>query len=512
MERSQKDQSQGTKTPKKTHLPAHASDAGAGSSSSTDTLPSASARRQSPAGVTVWIDDPQNGQTALRPVPALDTPPLQIRIADAALPEGQSAPGEPGFRYWTAAESLRRCADFWLARMAGLTWHGGDVLPVYLDDGLDFNAYYDRDSLRFFHGALAGRMVYSGESPDVLCHEMGHAVLDAIKPELWNVASNEIAAFHEAFGDMSAILTALQLPEMRAHILEETGGVLNRSSPLSRMAEQLGAAIRAHHPDAVDPDCLRNACNRFLYTAPMLLDASGPASVLSAESHSFSRVFSGAFLDGLAGMLAASAARASAPTEAELLQVSTHMGDILVAGVRRAAVASNFYAQVAAAMLEAAALLHPGYPRALKAAFIKRDILSLQSAASVESLSAVARGIAAGAAGQDGPAQPPSQIALDGVQYGLGATALIVDLPSQPKLFSINATASDGGPRQPASSEAAARRYVEDLFKRGRVDYGDTVSDETRMDPLMGLKTHRLTATDHARRLVRVLCDCGFYH
>lgn len=461
------------------------------------------------AAISVWMDDPLEGETVARPLPLLDVLPLQIGIRDAAIPAGHYSPGEPGFRYWTAAEALRRCADFWLARMSSLQWHIGNELPVFLDDGLDLNAYYDRESLRFFHGTLSQETVYSGESPDVLCHEMGHAVLDAIKPELWNVASHEVAAFHESFGDMSAILCALQLPDMRSHILMETGGTLNRSSRLSRMAEQLGAAIREHYPDAVDPDCLRNACNRFQYVSPMQLGSSGPASVLSSEPHSFSRVFTGAFLDGLAGMLSALAAGSPAPSEQALLQVSEHMGDILIAGVRRASVSSNFYAQVAAGMVESAGILHPAYPRALKAAFIRRDILSLQSAATVESLSAVARGIGMAAAPPESGAQAPSQIALDGVQYGLGATALIVELPSQPKLYSIS---SAGAGAQPVSTEATGRRFVEDLFKRGHVDYGDTVAEETRMDPIQGLKTHRLVGADHARRLVRVLCDCGFCH
>ena len=34
------------------------------------------------------------------------------------------------------------------------------------------------------HANVAGTMVFTGESPDVVCHEMGHAVLDAIRPQL----------------------------------------------------------------------------------------------------------------------------------------------------------------------------------------------------------------------------------------------------------------------------------------------------------------------------------------
>src|SRR5215468_2672754 len=109
----------------------------------------------------------------------------------------------------------------------------------------------------------AGRTVFSGESPDVVCHELGHALLDSFKPQLFDAASIEVAAFHESFGDMSAILSALQLPSVREGVLAETGGVLRRSSRLSRLAEQLGWAIRQSVPSAVEPDCLRNAVNTF---------------------------------------------------------------------------------------------------------------------------------------------------------------------------------------------------------------------------------------------------------
>ena len=37
---------------------------------------------------------------------------------------------------------------------------------------------------------------------------LSHALLDAIRPQLWNAASIEVASFHEAFGDISAMLGA----------------------------------------------------------------------------------------------------------------------------------------------------------------------------------------------------------------------------------------------------------------------------------------------------------------
>jgi hypothetical protein len=244
-------------------------------------------------------------------------------------------------------------------------------------------------------------------------------------PELWNVGSEEVAAFHEAFGDISAILSALQLPTMRAAVISETDGRINRNSRLSRLAEQLGQAIREVYPDAVDPDCLRNASNRFVYESPLFLKPSGPASVLTSEPHSFSRVFTGAFLDGLAGMLLAFSKNRSMPTEDELLDVSAHMGDILVAGLRNASVVSNFYAQVAGGMVQAAGEVHPMFPRALKAAFIRRDILSLHSATTVEALADVAKSLYGDATAAEAISQAPINIAIDGTQYGLGDRPLI---------------------------------------------------------------------------------------
>src|SRR5215469_3204017 len=123
--------------------------------------------------------------------------PFSIRIVNPpSAPEAKPhSPGTADFRYWTAAEALRRGADFWGALLPGTSWEVGAILPVDLDFGIDLNAFYDREGLKFFHGSAAGRTVFSGESPDVVCHELGHAVLDSFKPQLFDAASIEVAAF-----------------------------------------------------------------------------------------------------------------------------------------------------------------------------------------------------------------------------------------------------------------------------------------------------------------------------
>ena len=207
--------------------------------------------------INAWEDDPgagaqpSGGQVIQRPIPVLRDQPMPIRIVHpASAPEAKPhPPGTAEFRYWTAAEALRRGADFWGALVPGIPWEVGAILPVDLDFGVDLNAFYDREGLKFFHGSGAGRTVFSGESPDIVCHELGHALLDSFKPQLFDAASIEVAAFHESFGDMSAILSALQLSSVREGVLAETGGVLRRSSRLSRLAERsAGPSVNRFRP------------------------------------------------------------------------------------------------------------------------------------------------------------------------------------------------------------------------------------------------------------------------
>ena len=418
---------------------------------------------RAPALVDVWETDPAPGVVVARPLPDAARRPLAFRL-DHRKPPARCAPGTPGFRYWVAAEALRRTADLWAPCLPGGLWRLGPVLPVKLNAGEAFNAIYNREALTFFHGpAPPGTAphgtIYASESPDIVCHEMGHAVLDTLKPALWQAASHEAAAFHESFGDISAILAALQVPELRVAVLAETGGELARNSRLIRLGEQMGAAIRARAPDAVDRDCLRNAANDFTYRDPLLLPAKAPAAELSAEPHSFSRVFTAAFLEALAGV---PRLLAPAPDEAALLAASHLMRDVLAQAVRDAPVAPNLYAQVAQAMVNAAAARHPGLPPLLAGVFARRAIL------------------------------PPEGVASP-VAAGPAVLAVPTGHPSLPSVLVHEA------------APEAARGFVAALFEGGRVEAAGV--------PAGGrLRTHRLQADGGDMVLHRCLFDCGLMH
>jgi hypothetical protein len=456
--------------------------------------------------INAWEDDPASGGVPIsRPVPDLAKKPLAFSFPKPTPLPDQYHPGTSEFRYWTAAEALRRGADFWAARVPLTKWEVGSTLKVILDEGVDLNAFYDRKALNFFHGPSPGGTVFSGESPDIVCHEMGHAILDSFKPQLWGAASDEAAAFHESFADISAILSAIQLPSLRDAVLKETGGHFSSNSRLSRLAEQLGAAIRAQQPGAVDRDCLRNAVNSFVYQDPNGLPSSAPASQLSSEPHSFSRVFTGAFYEALGGLLMVAASDPSHPTDGELLSTANDLAGILISAIKQAPVVSNWYAQVAGNMVQVAGAVNKAYPTVFKGVFVRRSILSLQSATSVQSLQRSMVGVSAA---QDWSAEPLAKVAIPASHYGLDQP-LIVETPSHARTFLVTSAAPDASPIQPVNAVSAAQAFVDDLFKRGRVDYAGVGRPDAWIEHGHRLRSHCLVERSNSIYLERMLFDCG---
>lgn len=474
--------------------------------------------------VAAWEDDPgspdETRAPIARPVPKLAATPLPSKIGGRAPAPRMYDAGTANFRYWTAAEALRRVGDYWGALVPGISWFKsvGRQIQVTLDEGQDFNAFYDRAGLHFFHGPVDGTVVFSGESPDVVCHEFGHAVLDAIRPQLFDAASDEVAAFHESFGDMSAMLSALQLPSVRDEVLLSTTGNLARSSRLSRLAEQLGWAIRTIQPDAVDRDCLRNAANSLFYQDPATLPPRAPASSLSSEPHSFSRVFSGAFLRSLAGVFES---QPKSDSDA-LLDAARDLGQMLVAGIEAAPVVPSYYSQVAAHMIEADATDFSGrYHDALKSAFVLHGVLSLDAAGRLSATMTGGGGRSARASmvGTIGaPARAPRvreevtlpRVAVAGEGYGL-ARPLIVHAPAEPMRFAVASAAMDSRSVAAPSHDRAAAVFAESLFRRGRVDIAGVSGAELAPASPSSHKTHELREEDDGLVLNRRLFDCGFH-
>lgn len=180
-------------------------------------------------------------------------------------------------------------------------WAATRALAVYPEAGRQFNAYYDRRSLRFFwdYDKVMKKNVYTADSVDIVAHELGHAILDAIRPDFWNMQAIEIWSFHESWADIVAILGIMQQDAVIEYALNETNGNMNKSNVISKLAEEMGEAIYnfTKGRGGRKRGELRNAINDFMYVTPEKLPSNAPHNKLAAECHSFGRVFLGAWYE-----------------------------------------------------------------------------------------------------------------------------------------------------------------------------------------------------------------------
>ncbi len=158
----------------------------------------------------------------------------------------------------------------------------GNRLIVVPHAGFGQNAFYDRESksLQFYYFDHEGKRVYTCLSTDIINHEFGHAVIDGVRPHLFESSLVETGAFHESMGDLTAILIILRNNEFRGQLAEATGGDLSGASHLTNIAEQFGTAVSGQ-------PYLRTALNKLKMSD--VAGESGP--------HRVSEVLTGAMFD-----------------------------------------------------------------------------------------------------------------------------------------------------------------------------------------------------------------------
>jgi len=455
--------------------------------------------------IQVWENDPASGVLITADQPDLLELPFQFSFpVPARNPDANTS--SLGFRYWNAAEALRRGARFWGPAVPDQDWFCGANLEVRLDVAVRWNANYDRLALNFYRGRISpGNFVYASASADMLCHEMGHAMLDSIQPQLWHTSTFEVDAFHESFGDVSALLCALQVPSLRNSIVTSAATNIHADSRLSRIAEQFGTALFAVVPEDAESNCLRNAYNNFVYASPSSLMASGPSSIVVARPHSFSRIFTGAMFEILAGMFAA-----NPPTTPDKLRdVTRELRDIMAYAVLNAPIVPQYFASVAAKMvLRAGQLQNPAYQTIFSNVFTNRLILAPVVASQI--ISSPTAELDTGTVQKviKKKYAPIIGKLVDSSRYGLDRP-LYVELPADPEATIARSATRDGKVIEPAAPLEAAQAYVDNLFEKGLVNYGEFADkynkgDKDNKDPALWHTTHRLEVIDDQLRLIRI--------
>ena len=115
------------------------------------------------------------------------------------------------------------------------------------------NAYYDpnKGTLEFGYftaddlttpSVLPGGLVMTALSADIVAHELTHAILDGMRAEFMRDTHIDVAAFHEAFADIVALLQHFSRRELVEQALSECRGDVN-SDLLLGLGQQFGEAI-----------------------------------------------------------------------------------------------------------------------------------------------------------------------------------------------------------------------------------------------------------------------------
>jgi hypothetical protein len=315
-------------------------------------------------------------------------------------PEGEFAFDTRDFLFWQSREAALATVEAWEAYAGNLTkWASRSAsiqrridVSLTFNDGETFgprrlNAYYDQQGVRFFDFNDGTQTTFSGQSTDTVSHEVGHALLDSQRPELFGSSMPEVGAFHEAFGDIVAMLTALSDSATRIKLLQLTPD-LSQPNFVESSMEYLSAAVLRQFGNT-SPSKPRRSLNQFQWQLPETLPAGSFNDLpekLSREGHSFCRVFSGAFYDVLRGIFTAS----GAGNEAALATAAQTAGRLLVDAVRQTPETARYFQAVGRAMVKADDISNGGANREIIGKAFAGHSIMLGSAAMTAPTAALA--------------------------------------------------------------------------------------------------------------------------
>jgi hypothetical protein len=139
-------------------------------------------------------------------------------------PKDEDLLGDPSLHaqnvYALVMRTLKRF-EYALGRRVswGFNAHQLKVVPHAFEE---MNAFYSREAeaLVFGYYRTANGVAFTCLSHDVVVHETSHALLDGLRYRFMSPSSQDQAAFHEAFGDVVALLSVFSLKKVLLTLLK----------------------------------------------------------------------------------------------------------------------------------------------------------------------------------------------------------------------------------------------------------------------------------------------------
>ncbi len=240
-------------------------------------------------------------------------------------------------------------------------WQWGDgpirIFPRIKEEA---NAYYMRGrkliGFGYFKSVKNLSVIYTCRSYDVVSHELGHAILDALKPSLWASSHPQTGGLHESFGDLLALFTLLAQLDMCEAVIAESKGDLHNRTFFTIIGEQMGQNI---YRNVIG---LRNIDNN------VTLDNT------SNEVHAISLVFTGAMYNILSDMFDYHKDLERYDPAESLYRVGQHLLEVLLLTINKVQPINTTYLDMANTMIEVEK--NPKFKEIIKEAFVARKIFS----------------------------------------------------------------------------------------------------------------------------------------
>jgi hypothetical protein len=350
-----------------------------------------------------------NDPGAIDSLPMREQEPYRVNregLADFAMvgsfEEKPFVLGDQAFVWWqcreaayaalSAFESIYGPLQTWMGRQRVL-----EIQPIRRDIP-EFNGRYERSTrerpawiwFRTYDYQVSGMSYsyYAAASTDMVAHEVGHAILDAIKHSIQSTIFPETTAFAEAFADCLALLTALLDGPTRDRLLATgpAGAAPLPATPLEAtnfaetLMEDVGVNILRYGNPAYPESPTRHAWNEFSYRDPEELEDCGPLTELNKEAHNFSRVFTGCFYRLICYLFRDGSARSSDG----LMKAAHTAGRLLFTAVDSVVPHPRLFETIGSRMLKADEKLYGGdNASTLHEAFSKHKIVLKQESVEV---------------------------------------------------------------------------------------------------------------------------------